>query len=333
MTQPWIRRFSAALGALALALTTATVGAAPAQADTNCYTATDNGDTWYRGDSASYRYDYRFSGGPNVSPYVLDHRIPQGMTTWHNWRADGSTTDLLLYTAYRGGSQTWIQGINPRNGHRTKIIRVAGSHAGGIAIVGRWLYVSGPGSNSSATVRQYRLRDIRAALKSSTRSPYVRSVRTRDVYGNAFLASRSGNLFAGRFNKDGRSWMKRYDVTQRSGALRATKTYRVPKKTQGLVVTGGHFVFSTSWTSENRSNIYIVKRGSSLDSSGTSCFRAPSMSEGLARWGGKIYVIYESGSYKYRTDSCNWWHEPNCTRNIITRLHKVPFSSLTSLVD
>jgi glutamine cyclotransferase len=102
------------------------------------------------------------------------------------------------------------------------------------------------------------------------------------------------------------------------------KAWEVPTKTQGLLVTGSHFVFSTSYGRDKRSNLYVVRRGQpDLDKAKLSCFRAPSMSEGITEYGGRAYLVFESGSHVYRSD-------PK-TLNVISRLHKATISSLTSL--
>jgi hypothetical protein len=301
----------------------ALAAATPAQAAISCYDSTDNGKTWYDGPTASYRYDVRFSGGPALSPTVLDSRTPQGLGTWHDW--DGGTADLLVYAGYRNGSDAYIQGINPANGNRTTIARIADSHVGGVAISGGWAFVSGrAASDGHHTIRKYRLRDLRAAFKSSS-STYVKQVgEARHVYGASFIASQGGYLFAGKFNQGGRDKMYRYKVNADGSLTTQTGAITVPMKTQGLAVTKGHFFFSTSYGRENRSNVYVVKRGASLDGSGATCFRAPSMSEGMTLWDNKAYLLFESGSYAYRGDSK--------TRNVITRLHKVKVGDLTSLL-
>lgn len=322
-------RLASAAAALAVAasgtIVAVTIAAAPAQAAYSCYTSTDNGSTWYDGKSASYRYDGRFSRSHSLSPTVLDSRTPQGLATWRNWNGSGST--LLLYTAYRDGRDAYIQGINAATGTRTRIIRVADSHVGGIAVVGGWAYVSGrPASDGDRTIRKYRLSAFRAVINGTASSNYVKQVGTaRHVYGSSFLSSYGGYLFAGRFNADGRDKMYRYRVNSDGSLTTINGSIQVPKKTQGLVVTGSHYVFSTSYGREPRGNVYIVRRGyDNLDNARLSCFRAPSMAEGASLYDGKVYVAYESGSYKFRSD-------PD-TRNVITRLHKVPLSSLTSLL-
>ena len=89
-------------------------------------------------------------------------------------------------------------------------------------------------------------------------------------------------------------------------------------------MTANHFFFSTSHKEDKRSNIYVVRRGYSLDSSGTSCFRAPTMSQGATLYNGKLFVLYESAAHKYTSGE-----RPT---NVIKRLHKADFSNLATLV-
>lgn len=314
------------IAAATLTLAAATVVlAAPSQAAISCYASTDNGSTWYDGPSASYRYDARFSASSSMSPAVLDSRTPQGLATWRNWNGSGGT--LLLYTAYRNGSDAWIQGINPASGNRTRVIRVADSHVGGIAVANGWIYVSGrKAADGHHTVRKYRPSAFRAVINGTASSSYVKQVGTaRHVYGASFLSSYGSTLYAGKFNDDGRDKMYRYRANSDGSLTTISGSIQVPQKTQGLVVTGDYYVFSTSYGRANRSNVYIARRGyDNLDSAKLSCFRAPSMAEGASLWDGKVYLSYESGSYAFRSD-------PD-TRNVIPRLHKVPLSSLTSLL-
>ncbi len=61
------------------------------------------------------------------------------------------------------------------------------------------------------------------------------------------------------------------------------------------------------------------------------CFRAPSMAEGITRSNGSLYLTFESGSFRYRGDPCNLPLKRDCTRNIIKHLHRASLSGLTSL--
>jgi hypothetical protein len=115
------------------------------------------------------------------------------------------------------------------------------------------------------------------------------------------------------------------DVRRRT--QREYRSWCVPRKTQGLVVTEDLFIYSTSHGRNNRSNIYVVRRGegsSDLDTARMFCFRSPSMSEGLTVYGNDIYVAYESGAAYYSQAS----DKPD---NIIEDLHKAPLSKLESL--
>jgi hypothetical protein len=47
------------------------------------------------------------------------------------------------------------------------------------------------------------------------------------------------------------------------------------------------------------------------------------MSEGITEYGGKAYLVFESGSHLYSGDSK--------TLNVITHLHKATIASLTGL--
>lgn len=293
---------SALLATTALSVAVPVANAGSASAAISCSTASGEGRDFYSGPRSSNIYDSTFYDGPELSPNVLDTHIPQGLATWPNYYGRGA--DLLLYTAYHenGGTRnSYIQGINPRTGRRTAIAEVSYGHVGGIAIAGGWAFVSGRGaSDGHHTVRKYRLGDLRSALEGRTN--YVASVgESRHVHGSSFLATYGGYLYAGKFNKDGRDTMYRYFINP-NGTLRTIAgAIEVPKEAQGLVVTGSNYVFSTSHGRIYRSNIYVTRKGfADLDKASPRCFRAPTMSEGITRSGGRIYVLFESGATHYR---------------------------------
>lgn len=107
------------------------------------------------------------------------------------------------------------------------------------------------------------------------------------VAANSFLASEGNVLYAGKFNPDGLGTMRRYAVNLTTGELGAAgAAIQVPKKTQGLTVLPNYFIFSTFEGRDNRSNVYVVKRGysalqTSYDNGNLRCVRLPSMSEGV----------------------------------------------------
>lgn len=296
-----------------------TAVAAPtvATAAITCDTATSGGSTFYDGPSASYKYDARFSNSASI-PNLSTH-TPQGAGTWYNW--DGSGKNLLLVASYRSGADSQIYGIDPATGSTVGVVAIAESHVGGITTSKGWAFVSGAGSS----IRKYRLTELRDALKAAG-TPYLTQVGTaRDVAGASFLTSYGDSIFSGSFNETGRGTMYEYKIADDGTLTTLAGAWEVPTKTQGLMVTANHFVYSTSYGRGNRSNLYVVKRGQKdLDAAQLSCFRAPSMTEGITEYNGTAYLVYESGSYLYSGDSA--------TLNVIPRMHKATVPSLTSLV-
>jgi hypothetical protein len=286
----------------------------------SCSTATGTKD-FYDGPSASKVYDAKFSAGPSVAR--LRTHTPQGLGTWWNW--DGSGKHLLLVSSYRTGANSLIIGINPSNGRTVGTVAIAASHVGGITTSYGWAFVQGGNSGKYGTIRKYRLSDLRKAMKKAG-TPYVKQVgAARKVYAASFINSYGQYLWSGKFNDKGRGKMYQYRINPNGSLTTINRAWEVPTKTQGLLVTRNHFIFSTSYGRTNRSNLYVVRRGQpDLDKAKLKCFRAPSMSEGMTDFGGRAYLVFESGSHLFRSD-------PR-TLNVIRRLHKTPLSALTSMV-
>jgi hypothetical protein len=310
------RRLAALFAALITSAATLTA-ALPANAAISCDTATSGGSTFYDGPSASYKYDARFSSSASI-PNLSTH-TPQGAGTWYNWDATGK--NLLLVASYRDGADSQIYGIDPSTGSTVGVVAIAESHVGGITVSKGWAFVSGQGSS----IRKYRLTALRDALKAAG-TPYLTQVGTaRDVAASSFIGSYGDSLFSGSFNADGRGVMYEYKIADDGTLTTIAGAWEVPTKTQGLTVTANHFIYSTSYGRTNRSNIYVVKRGQKdLDAAALSCFRAPSMTEGITEYNGTAYLVYESASHLYGSDPT--------TLNVIPRMHKASISSLTSLV-
>jgi hypothetical protein len=311
---------TATITAVLMAATAAVVAVSvptPSAAAISCDASTSGGSTWYDGKSASYRYDARFSNSASIPG--LPTYTPQGIGTWYNW--DGSGKDLLLVTAYQDGANSRIYGINPSTGATVGAVAIAESHVGGIAVSKGWAFVS---ANGAESVRKYRLSELRSAMKASG-TPYLAQVGSaQGVVGASFLANYGDSLWAGTFKSDGRGTMSEYKIADNGTLTRVSSGWEVPTKTQGLTVTSTHFIYSTSYGRTKRSNLYVVRRGQrDLDAARLSCFRAPSMSEGITEYNGTAYLVYESGANPYRSDPT--------TLNVITKLHKARVSSLTSL--
>jgi len=306
---------AAGVTALAAGLTVATSPLAAHRADAaiSCSTSASGNGPFYPGPDASKAYDARFSqsfGLPDLSTHT-----PQGVAIWRNW--DGKKHDIFLLVSYHSGQHARIYGITPSGGS-VGALEIADTHAGGIAVVGNWVYVE----NNSTSIRKYRTSDIRTGLNHRRGYLYVKSVGTpRKVYGASFLTAYGSYIFSGKFNENGRDKMYAYKVNSNGSLTTQAGAIQVPTKTQGVAVLSDRYIFSTSYGRGNRGNIYVVKRGyKSLDSAKLSCFRSPSMNEGAVAYGSYVYVVYESGSYEYRSGA----------RNPITHAHKGLLSKLTA---
>jgi hypothetical protein len=289
------------------------VTAAPAAAAISCSTAASSGNgPFYAGPDASTAYDRAFSRSFRL-PDLSTH-IPQGVATWRNW--DGKGHNIFLVSSYHPGQHARIYGITP-GGDLVGTLEIADTHAGGIAVVGNWVFVQ----NTATSIRKYRTSDIRLGLNHRRGYLYVKSVGTpRNVYGASFMTAYGGYLFSGKFNENGRDRMYAYKVNSNGTLATQPGGYQVPMKTQGVAVLGDRFIFSTSYGRGDRGNIYVVKRGySNLDSAKLRCFRSPSMNEGMTTYGNYVYVVFESGSYAYRSGA----------RNPIVYAHKGDLGKLT----
>lgn len=321
---------------LPLTLTLALVPAVTAQAadpawwkqekDISCDTSA--GKPFYPGPDASKPYDDTFSSGPAIPSDYLQNAVPQGLATLPNWIPGH---DLLLQTGYDRSGNASVIGIRPEGGATTALAlqykngTPLTAHAGGIAVVKKWVYVSGPGDK----VLKYRITAVKRAL--AQRSGKVRAAAEQNLsVGTAgFVASFMGNdgrsVYVGTFDENHRNRMYRFDVSA-TGVLKRRggrgSWIQVPKKTQGLAVTGSHFLYSTSHDRDNRANVYVVKRGKKyLDNSALKCIGAPSMTEGFAISGGQAFISFESASWAY----------PGA-RNTIGNLHKAPVGRLQAFV-
>jgi hypothetical protein len=341
----WRPTIATAGVALLFGVTAGTTGAAddrkPPEATTTimCEAASSNREDpdRYDGRSASYTYDERFTSGPDLRFSELSQFTPQGLTYWKTW--DGKA-DLLLASAYDVGTRdAIIVGLDPtRNdkGATVGVVRLESDHAGGIAMHDDWLFVSdGPHS-----IRTFTVSDLREAMRESKdsqteKTPKISPIRvTKDLYGTSFLTADNGDrkLYAGLFNEKHRDWMYRYTIND-GGVLSLDRKedgnglrWETPGRTQGVTLTGEHFVFSSSYNRALRSNLYVTDRGeTNLDRASVRCFRAPSMAEGLAVDGDNAYLLFESGSFEYNG------HNGPRARNVIEGVHRAKIGDLTGI--
>lgn len=293
---------------------------------------------FYQGASASTEYDQTFALGHAIPKPMLDGYIPQGLGTWPNW--GGAGKDLLIQVGYNKSSDyAAIVGMVPGGGS-TAMAQLAGpgnaglvkTHAGGVAVAGKWLYVSGPTSGDTPSVLRYRLKAVRKALANGTtlKAQAQQPINVGSAGFRASFISAEGNtLWIGTHNKDHRNRMHRFIVSPKGGLTRVGGWVQIPKKTQGLAVTKRYFIYSTSYLRTNRSNVYVVRRGKKfLDNAKLRCFAAPSMSQGITLSGGQVFLSFESGSYYYDDQCDKGIFEGRCTRNVITHLHRASRKAL-----
>ena len=340
------RRLSGMLSALAMLGAVQLVAAPVAHADSDndpyCYTTRSTKTPPYRGPSASRVYDYlnpsaqtsaRFSRDVDIPVGLLRGKfVPQGLAGWSNWNGRGE--DLLLISAYHDGNgngtpdgSSAVFGVvanGPRKGTGLGRMLIATGHVGGVAVYGGWLYVSG-----GSAIKGYRLATLRSALSGANPTTTTPAAYTRaSSFPVSYLGTGDGHLWAGQFNASSPTHLNGYVQTSRSAGTLAysagTQVY-APRKTQGVTVTAGYVIFSTSEDRDHRGNIWIFRRGQQNATDQNSyCFRVPSMNEGVTVLNGRLYLGFESGAFTYNKDS----HRP---LNPITRLHSARLANVTSL--
>lgn len=339
-------RIFGALGAAA-ALVAVQLAAAPVvhaddDSDATCYTTRSTTDPFYQGPSASRVYDWvntgaqtnqRFSKSVPIPAGLLSARyVPQGLTHWANWNGTGE--DLLLIAAYEdtngdsvpdGPSGLWgVVASGSRTGTSLGRMLIAEGHVGGVAIYGGWLYVG-----SEEEIRGYRLGKLRDALVgANTNAVYARDYNRASSYRVGFMGTGDGHLWAGAFSETASTHLNGYVQTSAAQGTLAyqagTQSY-APKKTQGVTVTAGHAIFSTSYGRNDRGNIWVMPRNAqSLSDENSYCFRAPSMNQGVTVLNGRLYLGFESGAYTYNRTL----DDPD---NPITTVHSATLSEITSL--
>jgi hypothetical protein len=321
MNKPWQTPFVGTLSALLLAGSTASAEL--------CYTDSSGKDgPFYDGPSASYMYDDTFRR-TNIRLGHFDSHIPQGAATWSNWNSE---QDLLLFTAYSAkGGRPFIMAFEPKSTKHIGTVSVSSqhesvNHAGGIAVFEKlgWAFMSGPErKDGQSTVVSLSLKKLKQTIKDNgVIAPESETV----VTSASFLTSHgpTDTLWVGHHSPDKLGTMEAYKVGADGELTALSGRWEVPKKTQGLVVTKDLFVYSTSLGNDNRSNIYVVRRGKNegdLSRAKLVCFRAPSMAEGMTVYGNKVFLIFESAADHYVEKK---------PRNVIPHAHQASLAKLES---
>jgi hypothetical protein len=280
----------------------------------------------YQGGSVSKLYDEVFHPGPPM-PYLSKYS-PQGLTTWWNW--DGKGHALILLGEYHLGHKSLVIGIDPVTGKHVGTVKIAPSHLGAMGVVGDWLITQDTaGHYKQAKVRHYplsRLRRLMTVAKSG-KMPYMRADgRPQPVHATGFMfVEPNGSVWAGRHSIFRPTRMYRYTVDQASGRLRQVEgPWKVPPRTQGLLVTQDHFVFISS-NSHYRGQMNIVRRTDPKQwKSPVACLWTPSLPENMTLYRGHILTAFESGSGRFNNPK---------THNRISHLHTGLLDRLLQVAD
>lgn len=242
-------------------------------------------------------YTRVFTPGPTV-PYLSDW-TPQGLTTWHNWDGQGHTA--LLLGMYRRGWQSYLVGIDPTTGARLGTVRTRASHLGALGVVGRWVIAQDTiNGHQQPAVRRYPVSALRAAMLTSQRTggkPYLAPTgQPQPVHSVGFMAVTGKSVWIGRHSKARTTKMYRYR-TMHDGLLQRTGgPWRVPPRTQGLLVTKDQFVFTSSDGGDD-GTLTVVNR--TAPNTPVACVSTPALPENMTIDGDKVYASYESGARQF----------------------------------
>lgn len=272
------------------------------------------GKPFYGGPSASKTYDERFAqvgGDDNPLPHLKDEHTPQGLAYWPDWDPAGHPgDDLLLVTSYYDSKdddddtaeEAWIYGIDAATGAHVGTAGIAASHVGGIAIYKDWAYVSAQGS---AAVNRFDLAKLRDSLNEPGDDLLDPVGEPEKVAAAAFLTTDGSTLYAGPYkgaNDEDQPFLRSYAI-QEDGSIEdlGTRRFLVPRRTQGMTIANGKFIYSTSpyFGDHKRSYLFVVDERTDFDPDAAECFRAPSMTEELVTHDDKLYLAFESGSVRF----------------------------------
>lgn len=296
-----------------------------AQAAIKCSTAT-GGKKFYPGKDSSRVYNRTFGPGPSIDHWLKDY-VPQGLALWPDWKGKQDVFLVSMHHRNEKKNHSLLYAMTP-GGKRLGTVKLPkDAHAGSVKVYGKWMYVQ----QDRGMIRRYNLGEVRRKLSAAGAPKLEHNVPIRiGTQRVSFFDIYRGYLYAGYHNAGSRDWMQRYKITA-GGLIRDKKWGRVqvPKKTQGVFVSDDTYIFSTSAGRENRSNIYVVRRGynKNIENVRYRCFRAPVLSQDLERYNGEIYLLFEGGADQF--DAFGWWND---SENKIKRLHKTSAATLRNMV-
>lgn len=248
-------------------------------------------------------YYSHFDTGPAYIPFVDTKWVPQGLTKW------GEDQLVISYYDSSGSENSRIAVTDRSTGDLVKWLKLdTKGHVGGLAMTSSHLWVASGGS-----LRRY----SRSALGSTASGGQLTVQTSVDVLGSASYAFAQGDtVWVGNFTWNYDSfgnkvcpsynassdwdWMYQYRVNS-DGSLTYLQDRRTPGAVQGVAVTSEKLIWSTSCGRDNDSRIVVWNRDYAFDANWDhgNVIVAPNMSEGMVIAGGRLQVVYESGSAYY----------------------------------
>lgn len=211
------------------------------------------------------------------TPNLSSRFIPQGMTTWGKY---------VLMAEYKPGSNTRLVAVSPSSGKIYGQVSIAENHAGGIALVGGWLFVQDQPHETAEAIRRYKLIDLTAAMKKShsvKKPAYLKSAGLQQLakwqYAS-FMTADGAQLLSGHYGMGESARMYRYNVDQKTGQVTSTGYVHVPDRVQGVGLYGKTPVYASHLRLTYGSTVLAI----------------PDHAEGLVVLKGVAYVAFEGNS-------------------------------------
>lgn len=236
------------------------------------------------------RYYSLFQRGPALIPGHDTSWTPQGLAFWPEQNAL-----VISYYDSTGKSKSRLAIVDRTTGARRKLVQLnTTGHVGGLAMTANHLWIA----NNGKIVRY-----TKGALAAVGELGVLRANGSKTVPVSSYLTANGSSLWVGRFTEGASTpgVAYRYDVSSRGGLSGAKGSISTPSQVQGMAFAGGKIVWSRSYGRNNRSRIDVAPTGNPTQPS--RIIRAPNMSEGVVTAGGRLYVVYESGSSTYANAS------------------------------
>lgn len=239
-----------------------------------------------------------------------DDLDPQGLTI---------AEDYLIISAYSESkafrSVLWL--IDRKSGHFVKtIVLPDDAHVGGIAYDDKhkklWIATS-DASISSLSYQQLVADDF---LKTKQAITYQEVYLLNDIYLASYMTYYNDTLFVGYFDENHKGNVGYYPLDTKGlpdsngadeGYLNAQQTYRIPDQIQGMTVSKDKVIFSQSFGDEDSNLLLFDNQGLEKWRDFTTAdlrnqVSAPPYLEEIELRSGHIYLLFESGSLRYRED-------------------------------